>query len=51
MDAIYFETNNRNKLIYILTHMEVNNNKMLINLRFPITVAPLISNSYTCLTS
>ena len=26
---IYFETNHINKLIYILIHMEVKNNKML----------------------
>ena len=26
MDIIYFETNHRNELIYILTHMDVKNN-------------------------
>jgi len=28
MDVIYFETNYRNELIYILTYMEVKNNKI-----------------------
>jgi len=32
IDVIYFEINHRNRLIYILTYMEVKNNKMLFNL-------------------
>jgi len=31
MDDVYFETNHRNGLIYILTQVEVKNNKMLFN--------------------
>jgi len=33
------------ELIYILTHMEVKNNKMLFNLRNWIIIAPFTSNS------
>ena len=32
MDNVYFETNHRDELIYILTYMEVKN-KMLFNSR------------------
>jgi len=28
MDIVYFETNHRNGLIYVLTYMEVKNNKI-----------------------
>ena len=30
---VYFEANHRNGLIYILTYMEVKNNKVLFNLK------------------
>jgi len=33
IDDVYFETNYRKELIYILTYVGVKNNKMLFNLR------------------
>jgi len=33
MNIVYFETNQRNGLIYILIHTEVKDNKMLFNSR------------------
>jgi len=43
MNDVYFEINNKNELIYILTHMEVKNNKILFNLRDSITL--VLSNN------
>jgi len=43
MNDVYFEINNKNELIYILTHMEVRNNKILFNLRDSITL--VLSNN------
>jgi len=45
MNVVYFGTNYRNRLIYILTYIEVKSNKMLLNSRDWITIALLISNS------
>jgi len=42
MNVIYFETNYKNALIYILTHIKVKKNRMLFNW---IIIAFLISNS------
>ena len=41
MDVVYFENNHTNRLIYIMTHMETQQN--VINSRDWITIAPLIS--------
>ena len=45
MDVVYVDTNHKNELIYTLTHMEVENNKMLFNSRDWAIIAPFISNS------
>ena len=45
MNDIYFKTNHRNGLSYILSYIEVKNNKMLFNLRDWVTIVPFISNS------
>ena len=45
MWMLYFETNHRNGLIYILIHMKLKSNRMLFfNLRNWITFASLIFN-------
>jgi len=44
MNIIYFETNYKNGLIYILIHMEVKSNKMLFNSRDWLSY-PFIFNS------
>ena len=41
MDDIYFETNHRNGLIYILTYMKVKNNKILLNSKDWVTIVLL----------
>jgi len=54
MDIVYFETNHRNGLIYILTHIEVRNNKILtqgigLSLFFWTSNNSVLMFKYTCL--